>query len=177
MNINSMKMNNTFKVIITFILAVILISCNDEFEGEIVRDSLAEIPVTFDGATTNGFNPYYTVSYGTGTTQFSIQLRIPDDSPLKIKEVTNIVAGTTAINAASLNAATGKYIDSPVTVSGNTYTLTTSITEFNTKVTGATRITAAPAAGAFTERAFMIKLTMDDNSIIVPIQVRIRVTP
>lgn len=163
------------KVINLFIFFFVmgLISCTDEFEGEIVKDNLAEIPVTFDGATTHGFNPYYTVSYAGGS--FSITLSIPEDSPLKIKEVNSIVAGTTAINVASLDGTAGKYNTDAIAVNGTSFTLSTSITEFNTKVTGATRITAAPAAGAFTERAFMMRLVMDDNSIIVPMQVRIRV--
>lgn len=150
-----------------------LVSCNDEFEGEIVRDNLASIPVTYEGAITHGFNPYYIVSFANGN--FSITLRIPENSPLKIKEVNSIVAGTTAINVASLNGSAGKYNAEPIPVNGTTFTLTTSITEFNTKVTGATKITVAPAAGAFVERAFMIRLVMEDNSIIVPMQSRIRV--
>ncbi len=166
-------MKNAIQILKCFALALMLISCNDEFDGEIVRDSLAEIPVTFDGATTAGFNPYYTVSYANGN--FSITMKIPDDARLKIKEVSAMVAGTTAINVASLNGTAGKYITVPVAVNGTSITITSSITEFNTKVAGATRVTAAPAAGTFTERAFMFKLTMDDNSVIIPMQCRIRV--
>jgi hypothetical protein len=155
-------------------LTAILVSCGD-FEGEIVKDNLPEIPVTYEGATTVGFNPYYTVVFGTGNTPFSITLRIPDDSRLKIREVSKIVAGATSINVGSLSNNAGSYFTTPVAVNGNTYTLSTSITEFNTKVASGDRITAAPAAGAFTERAMMIRLIMDDNSTIVPVQVRIRV--
>lgn len=155
------------------LLALITISCDDEFEGEIVRDNLPEIPVVFEGATTVGFNPYYTVSHAGNN--FSITLTVPEDSPLQIREVTNVVAGTTAINVASL-ANAKQYLTAPVAVNGYSYTLSTSITEFNAKaISGA--VAAPPAAGVLTERAFMFLLTMEDGSQIVPVQCRIRVTP
>ncbi|MCW5909755.1 MAG: hypothetical protein KIT62_01715 [Cyclobacteriaceae bacterium] len=152
---------------------LLLVSCNDEFEGEIVRDNIPATPVTFEGTTTYGFNPYYTVSYAGNN--FSITLKIPDNSPVKIKEVSNIVAGATSINAASLGDAK-QYLTTAAAVNGTTYTLTTSITEFNSRAISSP-VTAAPAAGALVERAFMFKLTMEDNSIIVPVQCRIRITP
>jgi len=157
-------------------LAIAVLGCNDDFEGEIVKDSRPEIPVTFDGATTVGFNPYYTVSYADGN--IVLTLSIPDNSSMNIKEVSNIVAGATSINVASITAGSSiQYLPGPATVNGKTYTLTTNITEFNTKVPASARITAAPAAGVLTERAFMFRLVMDDGSLIVPVQCRIRITP
>ena len=167
------KMKHCLKICAILFAAFSIVSCDDEFEGEIVKDNLPEIPVIFEGATTEGFNPYYTVSYANGN--FSITVTIPEDSPLKIKEVSNVVAGTTAINVASLTNAK-QYLASPVAVDGYTYTLTTSLAEFNAKaISGA--ISAAPAAGVLTERAFMFSLKMEDDSKIVPVQCRIRVTP
>lgn len=168
-----MKMKYCLKIFAVLFAAVTVISCDDAFEGEIVKDNVAEIPVMFDGAITEGFNPYYYVSYSNGN--FAITLSIPEDSPLKIKEVTNVVAGTTAINVASLSNAK-QYLPAPVAVDGYTYTLTTTLAEFNAKaISGA--VTAPPAAGALTERAFMFQLKMEDDSKIVPVQLRIRVTP
>lgn len=169
-------MKNIFKLIFGLLFMVSISSCEDEFEGEIVRDNRPEIPVTFEGATTVGFNPYYAVSFANGN--FSITLRIPENSPLRIKEVSNVVAGATSINVASLTApASIQYLTGPAAVNGYTYTLTSSLTEFNTKVPAAARVTTAPAAGTFTERSFMFLLTMEDNSIIVPVQVRLRIQP
>ncbi len=169
-------MKNLFKIFVGLLFMVAMSSCEDEFEGEIVRDNRPEIPVTFEGATTAGFSPYYAVSFANDN--FSITLRIPENSPLRIKEVTSVVAGATSINVASLtDPASIKYLAAPATVNGYTYTLTSSLTEFNTKVPAAARVTAAPAAGAFTERAFMFLLRMEDDSIIVPVQVRLRVQP
>jgi hypothetical protein len=162
------------KVITLLVLATFALSaCNDEFEGEIVKDNIPLIPVTFEGSTNFGFNPYYKVSY-TGD-NFSITLSIPDNSTIKIKEVANVVAGATSINVASLTNAK-QYLAGVEPVNGTTYTLSTSITEFNAKAISSP-VTSKPAEGVLVERAFMFKLTMDDNSTIVPVQVRIRVTP
>jgi hypothetical protein len=166
-------MKNTYNYFVGLLFLVMTVSCTDKFE--IVKDNRPEIPVTFDDATTAGFNPYYTVSYAGNA--FTITLSIPQTSKHQIKEVTNIVTGTTAINASSLNGTAGQYLTAPAAVNGYAYTLTTSITEFNTKVAGSTKITTSPAAGTFAERAFMFKLTMDDDSVIIPVQCRIRVTP
>jgi hypothetical protein len=167
------KMKHCLKIFTVLLLAVSIISCDEEFVGDVVKDNLPEIPVVFEGATTEGFNPYYTVSYANGN--FSITVTIPEDSPTRISEVTNVVAGTTAINVASLTNAK-QYLTGPAAVNGYSYTLTTSLTEFNAKaISGA--IAAAPAAGVLTERAFMFSLTMEDGSKIVPVQCRIRVTP
>lgn len=168
-----MKMKNAIRVFIG-LLTVAITACGDKWE--VVKDNRPDIPVIFDGSTSAGFNPYYNVSYATGT--ISITLSIPKDAKHKIKEVTNIVAGTTSINVASITATTSvQYLAAPAAVGGTTYTLTSSITEFNTKVPASAKITAAPALGALVERAFMFKLTMDDNSTIIPVQCRIRIAP
>jgi hypothetical protein len=167
------------KLFAGILVAMVAISCNDKFEGEIVKDNRPEIPVTFDGATTVGFNPYYTVKYAGASSPISITLSIPSDSRLKIKQVENIVAGATSINVATITSApvARQYLATPAAVNGTTYTLNTTITEFNTKVASSARITAPPDAGTFAERAFMIKLRMDDDSFIIPVQCRIRITP
>ena len=87
---NDQENETLFKNIRSPFAAFTIVSCDEEFEGEVVKDNQPEIPVVFEGATTEGFNPYYTVSYANGN--FSITVSIPEDSPLKIKEVTNVVA-------------------------------------------------------------------------------------
>jgi hypothetical protein len=88
------------------------------------------------------------------------------------------VAGATSINVASITATSSiQYITAPAIVNGTSYTLNTTLTEFNTKVAASAKVTASPAVGAFTERAFMIRLRMDDDTFIIPVQCRIRVTP
>lgn len=160
-----------------FLIGMSIISCNDEFKDDLVRDNQPEIPVTFEGATTAGFDPYYAISYGTGTTAFDIKLRIPDEARMQIKEISKISAGGTAINVATLNDVPGRYINSPIAVNGKSFTLSSSITEFNTKVTGSELIVAPKASEPFIERAFIFELIMEDGSKIVPVPVRLRITP
>jgi hypothetical protein len=171
-------MKNTLRII-SFILigaSLLCTGCNDAFEGEIVKDNRPPVPVTYPGSTSYGFNPYYTVSFADD--DFSIVISIPDNLDVSIAEITNSVAGTTAINVASLTAASSiPYVANGTTVNAKTYTINTSITEFNTKVAVASRITAAPAAGVLVERAFMFRLTLSDGTTVVPVQCRIRITP
>jgi hypothetical protein len=73
------------------------------------------------------------------------------------------------------------YLNAPVAASGKTITINTSLTEFNTRLTGANRITAANvdalnATTLYVERAFMFLVTLDDNTTVITQQVRIRVT-
>jgi hypothetical protein len=171
-----MKKNIKFlNLLLLAVTPLVLTSCDNEFEGEIVKDNKPAVPVTFEGATTFGFTPYYEVSFASGN--ISIVMSIPDNASVDIAEVTKVVAGATSINVASLNGTAGQYFASPVVVNGKTFTLNTTIAEYNTKVTGAARITAAPAAGTLEERAFMFRLTMSDGSLIVPVQCRIRILP
>jgi hypothetical protein len=167
-------MKNINQIISGLLVTMLIVSCGDKWE--IVKDNRPDIPVNFDGATTVGFNPYYTVSFAGNV--FTITVSIPSSAKHKIKEITNIVAGATSINVASITAASSiQYLAAPVSVNGTTYTLSTSIAEFNTKVPASAQISSAPAAGTLVERAFMLKLTMDDDSVIIPMQCRIRITP
>lgn len=155
-----------------------LAACDKDFTDDIVRDNKPEIPVTFEGATTYGFNPYYTVPYNGGASEISFRITIPSNASLHIREVTKMTAGGTAINAGSLSDdQVPSYLDAPVAVNGTSVTITTSIAEFNSKVPGSAITGAPPSGSSFEERAFMFLLTMEDGSEIIPVQCRIRVTP
>ncbi|MVT06859.1 hypothetical protein [Chitinophaga tropicalis] len=167
------KIINKIVLAAAAVLTFGLTACDKDFTDDLVKDNQPDIPVTFTGATTYGFNPYYTVNIN-GTGEIKITLEIPGSSAVTIKEVAAVTAGTTAINVASLGAP--NYVTAPVSVNGTTYTLTTSLTEYNSKVPASARVTAASITGAFLERAFMFKLTMSDNTEIVPVQCRIRFT-
>ncbi|GAA0528726.1 hypothetical protein [Chitinophaga japonensis] len=170
-------MKNILKIFLLVAGVFSLAACDKDFTDDIVRDNKPEIPVTFEGATTSGFNPYYTVQYNGGNATFSFNITIPSNARLKIKEVTKAIAGSTALTVTGLNtSSTPSYLDGAVSVGGTSVTITTSIAEFNSKASPA--ITGAPAAGSsFEERAFYFLLTMDDDSQIVPVQCRIRVMP
>ncbi|KAA2244672.1 hypothetical protein F0L74_01480 [Chitinophaga agrisoli] len=165
---------------ITFfaLLATMFTACSKDFTDDLVKDNKPEIPVTFDGATTYGFNPYYKLKLS-GDGVIKITMSIPSNASVKIKEVTRAIAGATSITPGNVtNAAITSYLDAPVTVNGTTVTITTSITEWNSKLTGAGNvIPATVTAGTLVERAMMFLLTMEDNSTIVPVQCRLRIEP
>lgn len=162
------------KIVLFALFAFGAMACKKEFTDDLIKDNKPEIPVTFVGATTSGFNPYYTVSIQGGGV-IKLELSIPANSSRKIKEVSKIVCGATALNAGNLkDPAYPSYLAAPVAVNGSTYTLSTNVTEFNTKVAKASDKIPLDKGG---ERAFLILLTMDDNSEIIPVQCRIRVTP
>lgn len=70
--------------LIAILLTASISGCDDPFEDNLVKDNKPEIPVTFSGATTYGFNPYYTVPNG-GTV--TITLTIPESAPVKIQGI------------------------------------------------------------------------------------------
>ncbi|HZY79385.1 MAG TPA: hypothetical protein VFE50_07680 [Cyclobacteriaceae bacterium] len=168
-------MKKIYQYIFIVFAAVSLVSCDKDFEDDLVRDNRPEIPVTFTGATTYGFNPYYTVQYASNA-QISFTLSIPADKGRKIVRLKKITAGGTALLPGSLYDATAAYAAN-VSVDGTQVTFSTTLSEFNTKMAAANRVTAAPAAGTFTERAFMFLIVLDDNTEIVPVQCRLRFVP
>lgn len=152
-----------------------LAACSDDFENDLVRDNRPEVPVTFTGATTYGFNPYYTVSIsGGGTITFT--LSVPGESGRSITSLKKITAGGTGITQGTLYDASAAYA-ADVAVSGASVTFTTSIAEFNAKMSAANDVPGTIAAGAFVERAFLFRIVLDDNSEIVPVQCRVRFVP
>ncbi|MEQ8423410.1 MAG: hypothetical protein RIA63_01790 [Cyclobacteriaceae bacterium] len=171
-------MKNLIKIFTLFLVSVLIVSCDDEFDGKYVRDSIPEVPIIFEGATTVGFNPYYTISFGAGSA-INVTVTVPAGAPLQIKQINNIVAGATSLNVASLAGTSGQYLAAPVAVNGTSYTLSTTIAEWNSKVSAASgKITSGPTGTAlYNERALMFSLTMSDDSVIIPVQCRIRVLP
>jgi len=184
-------MKNIFQKLAVAVLVVVSISCSDTFDDDIVRDSIPATPIVFTNAYSVGFNPYYTVAYSGGTGAITITMTIPDSSPRTFKSIDRMIAGTTSITPGSVAAATPlNYKAVPIPASGKTVTITTSVTEFNaqpiTVIPAASKIPTS-AAGAnpaspptfnvpYHERAFMFLVRLDDDSTIVPEQVRIRVT-
>jgi hypothetical protein len=162
------------KIVLFALLAFGAVACKKEFTDDLVKDSKPDVAVTFVGATTSGFNPYYKVSLASGGA-IKLELSIPSNASRKIKSVTKIIAGATAINVANLkNPSYPSYLDAAVDVNGTTYTLNTTVAEFNSKAVLTTDKISLTTGG---ERAFLMLLTMDDNSEIIPVQCRIRVTP
>lgn len=157
-------------------IAFVAFSCeNDDEFSELVRDNRPQVPVTFPGATTFGFNPYIDKSLAALTTgeTISFTLSIPENSGRTIREITSVGAGATAINAGTLNSA--GYNEAPIAGSGTTATFTTTLDEFKTK--RPTVPTTTVAAPGFREIAFIFLVTLDDDTQIVTQQVRVRIRP
>ncbi|CAA9232896.1 MAG: hypothetical protein AVDCRST_MAG56-1005 [uncultured Cytophagales bacterium] len=160
-------------------------ACDDQFEDDLVRDNRPEVPVTFPGAMSVGFNPYYTASLkdtaevttGAAPT-ITIQMSIPENSGRSIQEISKIVVGGTAINAGTVSNPRIAAYAGPLPVVGTSATFTTPVRNFYLR---AGRLSAADrqALGSvgYVERALMFLITLDDGSQIVPVQLRVRFTP
>jgi hypothetical protein len=178
-------MKRLYNILLLVMSAAILSQCaqDGEYDHPINKNVYPAIPVTFPDATTVGANPYYMVAYQGGTGSFTIKIAIPDDA-VNIQEITSMSGGTTALTPGNLVAGTNsgtaaKYIAAPIVVNGKTATITSDITEFNSKFAAgaAARIPATLSPGTtYNERSFMFLLTMADGSQIISEQVRIRIT-
>ncbi|GAB3254108.1 hypothetical protein GCM10027347_14290 [Larkinella harenae] len=157
-----------------FLLSVIAFagfSCKDDgVYSDLVRDNRPAVPVTYTGATTYGFDPYYEVSTAAGG-NIKITLSIPSSSGRTIKEITRVAAGATSITVQTLNTASTNYISAPITASGTTVEFTTTLKDFATKRPSVAITPNTPVR----EIAFMFLVTLDDGSEIVAQPVRIRI--
>jgi hypothetical protein len=168
-------MKRIYQLVMIMVVAISFAACTGDFDNELVRDRRLEVPVTFTGATTYGFNPFYTVPIsGSGAITFT--LSIPGDAGKSIKNLKKVTAGGTGLTPGSLYDATAAYAAN-VIVDGSSVTFTTTLAEFNAKMAAANRIPAIIAAGTFVERAFFFLIVLDDNSEIVPVQCRLRFVP
>jgi|GEM_PF-444885 len=164
-------------------LAAGAFACDDQFEDDLVRDNRPEVPVTFPGAVIYGFNPYYSASLKdtavTSTATLAIQMAIPENSQRNIQEVSKVVVGATGINVATLSAATRPSYVPPFPGNGKTASFTTPVRSFylaSGKLTDA-EVTALRAPGGYVERALLFLVTLDDDTQVVPMQLRVRFTP
>ena len=167
------------KILINIFLLALLagssFSCKDDLVySDLVQDRRPDVPVTFPGATTFGFNPYITSSLAAGgAIQFT--LSIPASSGRTIKEITKVVGGATSINVGTLNTATATtaFNTAPIPGSGTTATFTTTIAAVKAKYPS---VSIVPVAlPNYTELQFLFLVTLDDGTQIVPEPVRVRV--
>lgn len=163
-------MKNIF-LLLSLLVCVSLTSCDKEEFNEFNRDNRPDIPVTFPGTTTYGFNPFITHSIsGGGNIEFTMS--IPENSGRTIREITKVIAGGTGIQAGALSptSTAAAYNTAPIPGNGTTVTFTTTLEEFRARTPAAT----AALAVAGGEIAFMFLITLDNNEQIIPVQVRVR---
>lgn len=160
--------------LICFVLLAGFSSC--EKDGFVpLSDVRPEIPLLV----TNGmeFRPGFTVRASRATGDIKFDLEIPTSSNRSIKEITNIVAGTTAGRFFGRTPATDfVYITTPIAGSGNKVSFSTTLTQFTTKTGRA--VPANNAANAVElPLQFFFLITLDDNSTLVSEPVRVLVVP
>ncbi|RRB11924.1 hypothetical protein EHT87_24480 [Larkinella knui] len=164
------------KKITQFLLLTVLafagVSCKDDYVySDLVQDNRPAVPVTYTGATTYGFDPYYEVSLAAGG-NIKITLSIPASSGRTIKEITKVAAGATSINAGTLTTA-GNYNTAPIAGNGTTAEFTTTVKDFAAKRPAVpTTLLALPN---FREIAFVFLVTLDNGSTVVATPVRVRI--
>lgn len=162
-------MKNLF-IFFAFLGAAFFTSCEKDYT-EFYSDNKPEIPVTFEGATTHGFNPY--IELPVTQDEFSLTLTIPSNSGRQIKEISKVLAGSTAINAGGVRA--GTYISSPIAGSGNKVTFNTSISEFRASSDANNTLVANFLSGSTQQLqiAFMFLVKLDNDQEIIPVPVQV----
>lgn len=169
-----------FNISFLLILATGLFSCKDDLDyGPFNRDNRPEIPVTYEGATSFGGNPYLPVSAAQPNAPIQIRMEISANSGRTIKELTRLVGGTTAINVTTVTtgATAANTIATGIPAeSGTAVSYTTSLAALRTKFPTVAALNGPTTATVeFTEFAFMSVLTLDNNETIFPVQLRLRI--
>ncbi len=153
-------------IYLSLVICAALVSCdkNDDFGP--LTDARPAIPVTISNASEFRPGPAVRASKATGNIQ--IVLQIPAESGRTIKEITRVAASTTFT---AIQATTGFYNTTPIAGSGNSVTFNSTFAEYTAK-TGL----AIPASNTELGRRFYFLLTLDNNSTIIPTDVRVLVT-
>lgn len=154
------------------LLVTILLSCSKQKGLGPKSDTLPAVPVSVQNATDYRPEPTVTTSLGGGG-NIQIILSIPSISGRTIKEITKVATGSTYTQVQSTGS-TGFYNSAPITGNGTTVTFGTSLTEYFAK-NPVSKSNPAAAAGAELAFRFYFLVTLDDNSTIVTIPVRILV--
>ncbi|MVZ63031.1 hypothetical protein [Sphingobacterium humi] len=163
-------MKRFFIAIIAILFVGSMSSCDKEY-SEFYSDNRPEIPVTFEGATTHGFNPYYIQKVSQN--DITITMNIPTASGKQIKEISKALGGATSINAGGVRTST--YLAAPVAGQGTKAVFKTSLTAFKAYSAANAKLINDFVAGAGTQIqiAFMFVVKLDDGQEIIPVPVQI----
>lgn len=163
-------MKSTIITLLAALTIILLGSCEKNY-NEFYSDNRPEIPVTFIGATTYGFNPYIIVPLNDGNISFT--LTIPETSGRTIAAISRVNAGATSINAGGVRSST--YISEPIAGNGTAATFITTIDEFRSKSAANNTLVQnfINSNGTQLEIAFMFLVTLDNGQEIIPVQTRV----
>ncbi|MFZ4261864.1 hypothetical protein ACFRAE_07465 [Sphingobacterium sp. HJSM2_6] len=164
-------MKTIYNIIIAILVITGLSACKKEYYS-LYKDNKPEIPVTYEGARTAGFNPY--IEIPATQNNISVTLLIPETSGRKIKEISKVEAGSTAINANG--ARKGKYISSAIAGQGNKVTFSTTLSSFKAYSPNNEKLIADFMTNAKANElqiAFMFLIKLDNDQEIIPVQLRV----
>jgi hypothetical protein len=163
-------------IMLLLAVSVSFFSCEKDY-GQFGSDNKPDVPVTYDGATTYGFNPYIEVPKNS-TEEVTIRLQIPEGTGRSITEIVRVVGGKTAINAASVTtkADAANTIAQGIQGSGNSVVFTTTLDDLRAKFPNITELNGPSGTATYSEFAFMFLLKLDNNDTIIPVQFRLRIT-
>jgi len=167
-------MKNIFYTIIIALFATLFSACKKEYT-DLYKDNRPEIPVTYEGAITHGFNPYITQPLSKN--EISFTLTIPSGSGRTIKEISKVLAGTTAVNAGGVRA--GTYIAAPIRGDGTRAVFNTTIAAFKASSAGNLGLIERFEADANARQlqiAFMFLVKLDNDQEIIPVQAQVWLT-
>jgi len=165
-------MRKLFTILVTSLMMV-FVSCEKDY-NEFYSDNHPDVPVTYQEATSHGFNPYIEVPLSTGN--FTLTLTIPENSGRSIKEIRKVLGGSTSINAGGLSAANFvNYISNPIAGNGRTAVFSSSISEFRSKNAANEKLVADFEASSSSrlEIAFMFQVILDNDQTVIPVQARV----
>lgn len=167
-------MKNIINTIIIALFVTLFSACKKEYT-DLYKDNRPDIPVTYEGATTYGFNPYITQPLSKN--EISFTLTIPSGSGRTIKEISKVLAGTTAVNAGGVRA--GTYIAAPIPGNGTRAVFNTSIAAFKASSAANRALVErfeANATATQLQIAFMFLLKLDNDQEIIPVQAQVWLT-
>ncbi|HEY1201469.1 MAG TPA: hypothetical protein VGE79_10830 [Niastella sp.] len=163
-----------YKTAFLILGAMIINSCSKQ-DIDPLQDNRPTVPVSITNATEFRPDPTVTTSLAAGG-NISVVLSIPASSGRTIKEITRIAAATSYTKIQS-GGSTGYYENAPIAVNGTTYTYNTTVSDYFVKFPATSATGSNPPAAANKELAlrFYFLVTLDDNSQVVTMPVRILV--
>jgi hypothetical protein len=175
-------------IILICLLGVILFSSCKKDNDNWLTTTHPAVPVTVTNKIGN-FNGVPTVQTSvSGGGNITITLSIPSSTGRTIKEITRIGyhntpnAGYNTVQRTSMTNSSneGHYNNAPIVVNNTTYTFTTTMAEYYTKIpaTGTHILYTAANSGtatSFLGRYFYFMITLDNGEQIIPIPVRVYV--
>jgi hypothetical protein len=109
--------------------------------------------------------------------KITITMILPDGSPRTFKEITRVAASTTnsSINVSAVQRTTGLY-QTAIAATGKSYSYNTTIADYLAfRKLAAMPSTTTNGIKTYSDMQFFFLITLDDNSTVIPYEIRARV--